>query len=55
MPVEVWRATIDADYPYRGWVPLDKRTLARLQRRKAERGLPTFDAVLGELLAGEEG
>ena len=30
-------------------------TLERLQRRKAERGLPTFDAVLGELLAEEEG
>jgi hypothetical protein len=55
MPVDVWRRAIDAVYPYRAWVPVDSQTLARLQRRKAERGLPTFDAVLGELLAeGEE-
>ena len=54
MPVEAWRAAIDAVYPYRAWVPVDKQTLESLQRRKAERGLPTFDAVLGELLAEEE-
>ncbi len=45
MPVEVWREAIDAVYPYRAWVPVDTATLERLQRRKAERGLPTFDAV----------
>jgi hypothetical protein len=54
MPVEVWREAIDAVYPYRAWVPVDTATLERLQRRKAERGLPTFDAVLGELLAEEQ-
>jgi hypothetical protein len=54
MPVEAWRAAIDAVYPHRAWVPLDKGTLDRLHRRKAERGLPTFDAVLGELLGPED-
>ena len=54
MPVDVWRAAIDAVYPHRAWVPVDKRTLARLQRERAERGLPTFDAVLGELLGEDE-
>ena len=54
MPVEAWRRTIDAVYPYRAWIPLDSQTLDRLERRKAERGLPTFDAVLGELLAEDE-
>ena len=50
MPVEVWREAIDAAYPYRAWVRSHTDTLERLQRRKAERGLPTFDAVVDELL-----
>ncbi len=54
MPIEVWRATIDATYPYRAWVPLHAETLARLERRKAERGLPTFDTVLEQLLDADE-
>ncbi len=55
MPVAVWRGAIDAVYPYRAWVPVDRRTLAALQRRKVERGLPTFDAVVDELLAERRG
>ena len=56
LPVEVWQRAIDAVYPYRAWVPVHSDTLARLERRKAERGLPTFDAVVDELLGdGEEG
>lgn len=51
LPVEVWRRAIDSVYPYRGWVPVHAETLQRLERRKAERGLPTFDAVLDELLS----
>jgi len=50
LPVEVWRRAIDAVYPYRGWVPVHAETLARLERVKAERGLPTFDALLDDLL-----
>jgi hypothetical protein len=55
MPVAAWREMIAASYPYRGWVPLDKATIERLERVKAERALPTFDATLSELLDGEEG
>ena len=44
LPLEVWRQTIDAAYPWRGWIPLHTETIARLERLKAERGLPTFDA-----------
>ena len=54
LPVEVWRRAIDAVYPYRAWVPVHSDTLARLERRKAERGLPTFDAVVDELLGDRE-
>ncbi len=53
MPVEVWRATIDAAYPFRSWIPVHADTVARLERRKAERGLPTFDAVVEDLLGAE--
>ena len=52
MPIEVWRRTIDAAYPYRAWVPVHAATLDRLQRLKAERGLPTFDATVDVLLEG---
>jgi Family of unknown function (DUF6084) len=56
MPVEVWRRTIDAAYPFRGWIPVHTDTIARLERLKAARGLPTFDAIVDDLLerAGPE-
>lgn len=50
MPVAAWRAMIEASYPFRSWVALDRATIERLERRKAERALPTFDATVGELL-----
>ncbi len=50
MPIEVWRQTIDAAYPFRGWIPVHVETIARLEKFKAENGLPTFDAALEELL-----
>lgn len=51
MPVEAWKGAIAEAYPFRGWIPLDTETIDRLQRLKVERGLPTFDAAVGELLA----
>ncbi len=50
MPVEAWKTTIAAHYPYRGWIALHTETIERLARLKAERGLPTFDACVSELL-----
>ncbi|HEY2260437.1 MAG TPA: DUF6084 family protein [Solirubrobacteraceae bacterium] len=50
MPVTVWRAMIAEHYPGGGWVRLSDQTLASLNRRRAQRGLPTFDACVGELL-----
>lgn len=55
MPIEVWRQTIDAAYPYRAWIPIHTETLERLQRLKAERGLPTFDATVEQLLGERRG
>ena len=54
LPIEVWRQTIDAHYPYRGWLPVHTDTLAKLQQRKHDLGLPSFDAVVDELLERAE-
>ncbi len=54
MPVAAWDEMIAAHYPYRAWIPVHTETLARLARRKAALGLPTFDATAAKLL-DEEG
>ncbi len=54
MPVDVWRRMIAEHYPFRSWMALDRDTLERLMRRKAERGLPTLDACVTDLLEGGE-
>ena len=53
LPVSAWRETVGARFANGGWVRISGDTLAGLRRRKAERGLPTFDALLAQLL--EEG
>lgn len=50
MPLEVWQRMIDSYYPYRGWLPLQRDTLEALRQRKVERGLPTYDQAVLELL-----
>ena len=55
MPVSAWRAMVEASYPFRGWIALDQATIERLERRKADRAMPTFDATVGELLDGASG
>jgi hypothetical protein len=54
LPLAVWRRMIDSYYPDRGWLPLQRQTLEALRRRKVERGLPTYEAAVAELL-GETG
>jgi hypothetical protein len=48
--VSIWRELVEHYYPRTGWVALSADTLEALQRAKAERGLPTFDACVAELL-----
>ena len=55
MDVGVWKRMIDAYYPHRGWVPLERETLEDLRRERARRGLPTFDATLAQLLSESRG
>jgi len=50
MPASVWRETVEHYYPGTGWLALRSYTLAALQRVKAQRGLPTLDACISELL-----
>ena len=54
MPVAAWRAMIEQHYPAGGWVRLHEHTLARLHARRAQRGLPTFDACVHELLEASD-
>ena len=53
MQVAAWRAMIAEHYPGGGWIRVSQPTLARLNALRAARGLPTADALLDELLAGE--
>jgi hypothetical protein len=50
MPVEVWRRTVAAHFPDGGWIRLQRETLEALAKRKAERGMHTFDDTVRELL-----
>ncbi|MGH2874964.1 MAG: DUF6084 family protein [Solirubrobacteraceae bacterium] len=55
MPVSVWRETIDAHYPNTAWIAVGSQTHEALQRVKRERGLPTLDATLVQMLAKVDG
>lgn len=50
LSVATWRRMIDLHYPGSGWIRLQDDTLRQLQLRKAQRGLPTFDGAVTELL-----
>jgi uncharacterized protein DUF6084 len=54
MPVETWTRMIDAHYPFRSWVALDRDTVERLRELKARRALPSIDATVASLLEGRE-
>jgi hypothetical protein len=54
LPVDTWRQMVALHYSSSGWIRLHDDTLERLRRRQAERGLPTFDAVVTELFEEAE-
>ena len=54
MPVQAWKQMIKMHYPFREWVAVHSETLEALRRRRAERGFPTFDATVAELLRETE-
>ena len=51
LPVAVWRGMIESYYPSSGWVRLHADTLAEVRRQAAERGLPSLEACVSEMLA----
>ena len=53
MPVAVWRETLDAHFPDSAWLRLDRASHNRLVAYKARRALPTWAAVVDELLGPE--
>ncbi len=55
MPLAAWRGMVDHYYPNGGYARLSHETLDLLSRRKAELGLPSFDATVTRLLDGGGG
>ena len=50
LPVETWRQMMERFYPNGAWARLHADTVARLRRRQLERGSPSHDAGIAELL-----
>jgi hypothetical protein len=50
LPVAVWQEMIDGHFPGGGWLRLHRDTLAELRARAAERGLPSMEAAVLDLL-----
>lgn len=50
LPVATWKEMMARHYPGGGWIRLRNETVERLQRRKATRGLRTFEDCVAELL-----
>jgi hypothetical protein len=50
LPVRVWRAAIDGCFPGAAWLRLDRAAFDRLAAFRAQRALPSWEAVVEELL-----
>lgn len=50
LPVATWRAAIDQHFPASAWLRLDRAAFDRLAAFRAQRALPSWEAVLEELL-----
>jgi Family of unknown function (DUF6084) len=55
MPVAVWRTMIAEHYPGGGWIRVSDETLRTLHELRAQRGLPSLDACVAELLERGDG
>jgi hypothetical protein len=52
MPVSVWREAVDAHFPNSAWLRVHSEVFDRLVAYRNARTLPTWEAVLEELLEG---
>jgi hypothetical protein len=50
LPVATWRAAIDQHFPHAAWLRLDRAAFDRLAAYRAQRALPSWEAVVEELL-----
>jgi hypothetical protein len=53
LPLKVWRAMMDFYYPSSVWINLRRDVFDRLYQYKMERGLPTWEQALQEILDAE--
>jgi uncharacterized protein DUF6084 len=51
LPIALWREAIDAHFPNTSWIRISVQTLDELQRFKARKALPSWDATVLALLA----
>jgi hypothetical protein len=54
LPVEAWRAAIDAHYANTVWMRLPTDTFDRMYRYKVERGIPSWERLMEHLLDSAE-
>lgn len=54
LPVALWREAIDRHFPGAAWLRLSRERFQRLQAYRSRRALPSWDAVVDELLPGGE-
>jgi len=54
LPVAVWRDTMDHHFPDSAWLRLDRASHDRLVAYKSRRALPTWAAVIDELVPGPD-
>ena len=50
LPIDAWKATIDAHYPDTAWLRLSRGAFDRLYRFKVARGIPMWEGVINRLL-----
>jgi len=50
LPVATWRAALDQHFPHAAWLRLDRAAFDRLAAFRAQRALPSWEAVVEELL-----
>jgi hypothetical protein len=54
LPVKVWREMMDSYYPNCAWLNLRRDVFERLYQYKTQRGIPTWEQALEEMLPVEE-
>jgi hypothetical protein len=54
LPVRVWREMMETYYPGSAWLCLAKESFDRLHQYKVEHGIPTWEAVVEQLVPAEK-